>query len=368
MSRPSGFESDHGNLISNDPLCREVTLTSLDSWITPADRFYLRNHFDDIPSIDSSDYTLTIDGAVDNAYSMDFAELKSLPAHETTMVMECAGNSRSYMVPPAEGLQFNHGGVSNATWRGAALSAILDRAGVKDGAVEVLFGGADAGEEEEEGQAFELSFERSLPVGEALADGVIVAYEMNGRPLEEARGFPARLIVPDWYGMASVKWLAQIRAIEEPFDGFFQTRRYVYFNEGDASIAREQVKKLLVKSLIASPRHGEAVDTIRQAISGFAWSGEGSVVQVEVSTDGGHQWAEADLDDQNVPGAWRRWSYDWAPSRPGHFVVMARATDSAGNTQPASVPWNFRGYANNSMHAIAVEVPSGFRPYRSPNP
>jgi DMSO/TMAO reductase YedYZ molybdopterin-dependent catalytic subunit len=238
------------------------------------------------------------------------------------------------------------------------LSDVLSRDKVRETAKEILFEGVDVGEEEEEGETIQLGYARSLPVEVALDADTILAYEMNGEPLQPAHGYPVRLIFPGWYAMASVKWLTRIEVLEEPYQGFFQKRRYVFINEGETERHSWQpVTALRVKSLISRPRHGEVVQPGPYTVSGTAWSGEGEIARIEVSTSGGRDWQEASLVGPSVHTAWRRWELPWNASRPGHYILMVRATDSAGNTQPADIGWNFRGYANNGIHTIAVEVP-----------
>ena len=356
----STAEQSEGLTISDDPLCRETALPSLDTWITPTDRFFVRSHFSTVPDLDATTFSLTLDGAVSDPFAASYDELKAMPSREVLATLECAGNSRSYVTPPAEGLQFRHGAVGNARWKGVSVAELLSKAGVKDTAKEVLFEGADFGEEEEEGETLHLGFERSLPLAKAIEPDTIVAYEMNGRPLELLHGYPCRLIVPGWYGMASVKWLRRIQVLEEPYDGFFQSRRYVHINEGET--ARQPwrpVTSVRVKSLITHPRHGEVVRPGHYTVRGMAWSGEGEIAKVEISVGGEGRWREAHLVGPSVDTAWRQWELSWTVSRPGHFIIEARSTDSAGNSQPESTPWNFRGYVNNGVHVIAVEVPPG---------
>ena len=222
----------------------------------------------------------------------------------------------------------------------------------------MVFTGADYGEEEEAGVAFALRYGRALPLEKALQADTLLAYQMNGAALTPAHGYPLRLIVPGWYGMASVKWLERIEVWDRPFDGFFQKRRYVIINEGlEVSLDRDPVTTLKVKSLITRPRHGEVIKQGPSTIHGLAWSGEGEIEKVEVSTEGGRNWREARLLGQPCPNTWRQWELTWNASQPGHFIFMARAGDTAGNAQPKYIPWNFRGYANNSIHTVAVEVP-----------
>ena len=345
--------------VSDDPLCRESILSSLDTWITPTERFYVRNHFSDVPNLDRAKWKLVIDGEVLQPLALSYADIRMLPSIELVMTMECAGNSRSYVTPPAEGLAFRHGAVSAALWKGVPVNTLLEQAGLKDNAAEVLFEGADYGREEEDGVAFDLHYRRSLPLGKARDSDTLLAYEMNGEELPSDHGFPLRLVVPRWYGMASVKWLTRINVLDKPFDGFFQQRRYVMINEGpEETLEREPVTGLRVKSLITHPRHGEVVQSGSSTIRGFAWSGNGEVSRVEVSSDGGNHWQDATLVGESEPSAWRQWEFVWEAYHSGHFILMARATDSEGNIQPMAIPWNFRGYANNAIHTIAIEVPT----------
>ena len=349
----------HPVLVSADPLCKEAPLTTLDSWITPTERFYIRNHFSEIPSLNVSRWRLVMEGHVHHPLDLSLSDILAQPDKEIAATMECAGNSRSYVTPPAEGLAFGHGAVGTARWRGVPLFLLLNRAGLKETAREVVFTGADYGREEEHGIALDLDYRRSLPLDKALDPETLLAYEMNGEALTPAQGYPLRLMVPRWYGMASVKWLIHIEVRDRPFDGFFQRRRYVFINEGvENSLDREAVTALRVKSLITSPRHGGIIPPGACTIRGLAWSGQGTVERVEVSTDTGHSWRDASLAGEPDPNAWRQWELIWDPPGSGHYILVARATDSAGHTQPAIIPWNFRGYGNNSIHTIAVEVPT----------
>ena len=355
--------------VSEDPCCREASLPSLDTWLTPVERFYVRNHFSNIPQLDTATWRLTVEGEANTPLGLSYDELTRLPHTTVVATLECAGNSRSALVPPGEGLAFRHGAVSTAAWRGVSLRRILLQAGMKETAQAVLFEGADIGSEEEEGQSFELAYQRSLPLEKALHPDTLLAYEMNGTTLTPAHGFPIRLVVPGWYGMASVKWLVQVRVLDRPFDGFFQGRRYVFLNEGGTSEAPpEPVAVLRVKSLITRPRMGEVLPPGAYTIRGFAWSGAGHIHTVEVSTNGGRHWQVTTLSGTPVPNAWRPWEFPWQVSTLGRVILMARATDTAGNTQPSMAPWNYRGYANNSIHVVPVEVASGRFQVEAPEP
>jgi DMSO/TMAO reductase YedYZ molybdopterin-dependent catalytic subunit len=347
------------NTKSEIPAAQETVLTALDTWITPTDRFYIRNHFTETPTLEPTSVELIIDGEVGSPLSLNYQEILKMPATESAVTLECAGNSRSYANPPAEGIQFEHGAVGNAVWKGVPLKDLLITAGLKPSATEILFTGADNGEEEEEGETLQVQYQRSLPVSEALRPLTLVAYEMNGESLSQSHGSPLRLIVPNWYGMASVKWLEKITAIVKPFDGFFQSRRYVHIGEGISHRTEwTPVERIQVKSLVTSPRHGHVIRSKEYSIQGVAWSGEGDIVKVEISTDGERTWSAADLQPNDTSAAWHQWTFPFCDFKPGHYIISARAYDDAGNTQPPSIPWNFRGYANNSIHSIAIEVGS----------
>ena len=275
-------------------MCIETSLPSLDTWITPVDRFYTRSHFSEVPDLDASGYHLKVEGAVSSPLSLSYDELRALPSKVVVATLECAGNSRSYVTPPAEGLSFRHGAVGNARWTGVPVSELLSADMLQGTATEVLFEGSDVGEEEEEGETLQVRYARSLPLEVAFHADTILAYEMNGEPLQPAHGYPVRLIVPGWYAMASVKWLTRIEVLEEPFEGFFQERRYVFINEGETERQSwAPVTALRVKSIISRPRHGEVVQPGLYTIRGNAWSGDREITGVEASTSGGRDWEEA---------------------------------------------------------------------------
>ena len=269
------------------------------------------------------------------------------------MTMECAGNGRTRMTPVPPGHPWELGAVSTARFTGVPLRDVLERAGVDGGAVEVAFAGADAGVTETGPPA---RFERSLPLDRAMDPDVLLAWEMNGEPLPPPHGFPLRLVVPGWYGVASVKWLAEIRVLDAPFDGFFQAERYVY--RGEAGVADgTPVTRMRVRALIAQPGEGERLPAgAATEIRGTAWSGEAPVRRVEVSVDGGATWQDARLGDAESPYAAAPWSLAWTPPHAGRHLLLARATDEAGHVQPLEPVWNELGYGNNVVQRVEVEV------------
>lgn len=354
MSITTSRISEDLKIMSQEPLVAGTSLGSMGDLVTPANSFFVRNHFP-IPQLDSSVWRLSVSGEVERPYSLGLDGLKQLPGKELLVLMECAGNSRSSVQPPIQGLMWDNGAVSTARWSGVTLGSVLALAGLGDGAVEVLLEGADRGKEW--GVDGEMGYAMSLPMEKALHPDTILAYDMNGERLSTEHGYPLRAVVPGWFGMASVKWLTGIRVLSQPFRGFHQSDYYVYVDEGlNNGLPKERVTSLQVKSLVTWPGRGEILTTGRQEIRGMAWSGQGPVTKVEVSTDDGRTWNQANLEYSESPYAWRRWTSSWDASQPGYFLIRARATDQMGNVQPVKAKWNYRGFANNSIHAVPVQV------------
>ncbi len=343
-------------VLSRTPLVAGIPLPSLDGGITPTGRHFIRNHFS-IPQLDISSWSLVVGGEVEKPLRLSSNELRQLPRKDLVALLECAGNSRASVQPPVEGLLWDHGGVGTATWTGVPLRVILELAGLRDTAREVLLQGADRGEEWGNSGG-EMSYAMSLPLEKALHPDTLLAYEMNGEVLFPEHGYPLRLVVPGWYGMTSVKWLVSIQALQRPFEGYHQTVYYVFAKEGVADGSpQERVTSLRVKSLITWPQRGQGLPPGSHAIRGVAWSGHGPVSRVEVTTDNGRTWRPAELEGCLSPYAWQRWKYRWDVDQPGFYLIRARATDGEGNAQPSQAPWNFRGFANNSVHVVPVEIP-----------
>ncbi len=340
--------------LSQSPLVAGTPLGALDHPVIPTESFFIRNHFP-VPSLEAADWKLTVSGAVQKSLSLRYQDLKQLRRKGLTALLECAGNSRAAVQPPIEGLLWDHGGVGTARWAGVSLRTVLEKAGLLSTAMEVLFEGADQGTEH--GEDRQMSYAMSLPLDKALDADTLLAYEMNGETLTPAHGFPLRAIVPGWYGMTSVKWLISIRVLDQPYQGFHQSRYYVFVKEGVKDDGpQERVSSMKVKSLITWPERGQKVPTGRHVIRGIAWSGQGPVIRVEVSIDNGLTWQPAKVNESGSRFAWQQWKFDWDASQIGYFLIRVRATDSGGNCQPKQFDWNFRGFANNSIHAVPVEV------------
>ena len=340
------------NVMSDSPLAAGAALPYLDDRLTATENFFIRNHFA-VPEVDPNDWKLSISGEVESPLSLSHDQILGMHSKEILNLIECAGNSRSTMQPAAEGVQWDHGAVSSASWRGVPLSAILDRAGISASAKDILFNGADHDGEKHGPGA--LNYAMSLPMEKALHPDTMLAFEMNGAPLTPEHGFPIRLLVPGWYGMASVKWLTSVKLITKPNGGFHETDYCVYPADGSES---HRVTKIQVKSLITSPVLREKVPLGRRKIKGVAWSGEGAIAKVEVSTDDAKTWHSADLGSSDSPYSWQHWHYDWEATRTGHHILRVRATDAKGYLQPMQARWNYRGYEVNSVHTVPVTVES----------
>ena len=243
--------------------------------------------------------------------------------------------------------------IGTAEWTGVPLREVIARAGVKPGAVELVFTGLDEGTQ----KGVRHFFGRSLAVAEAERPEILLVWAMNGRPLEPQHGAPLRLIVPGWYGMASVKWLTSIEAVAEPFSGLQQVGSYnVRKDPGDPG---ERVTRIRVRALMTPPGRPDfptlqrVADAGPTTLRGRAWSGDGPVARVEVAVDG--VWADARLEEPVGAFAWRGWSYEWQAT-PGPHELSCRATDASGPSQPLEQDWNVGGYRNNMVQRVRLTV------------
>ena len=323
--------------------------------LTPIGLHYLLVHYD-IPVVDPADWRLEVDGLVERPLSLTLDDLRSRPASEITMTMECAGNGRAHVEPHVVSQPWLYEAVGTARWRGVPVTSVLEEAGVADGALEALFVGLDRGVEGGEEQAYE----RSLPLAHLLASEALLAYEVNGVPLPPQHGYPLRLVVPGWYGMTSVKWLARISLRDEPFDGYQMRHSYrVRYEEDEPG---EPITTIAPRSLMVPPGIPEFTSRDRLLgrgpceLVGRAWSGGAEIVAVDVSTDGGESWSPAELGDAALGRwAWRSWRLSW-DAEPGEHELCCRARDAAGEEQPLAAPWNLGGYKNNAVQRVRVTV------------
>jgi DMSO/TMAO reductase YedYZ molybdopterin-dependent catalytic subunit len=323
--------------------------------ITPVGLHYLLIHYD-VPLVDTSEWTLTINGAVEHPIALTLDELRARTSVELAATMECAGNGRALLDPRPISQPWLTEAVGTARWRGVPLVELLEEAAPSPGAVDVVFAGLDRGVEGE----VEQRYERSLTVADALAAGAILAYEMNGASLPPQHGFPLRLVVPGWYGMTNVKWLAAIDVTEEPFAGYQVASGYRVKQteeEDGRPVTRMRPRSLMVPpGMPEFETRSRIVDAGQVLVEGRAWSGRAPIALVEVSVDGGTTWAEAELTRElEGPWAWCGWSFAW-DAAPGEHVLCCRATDEVGGTQPLEPEWNLGGYENNAVQRVPVLV------------
>lgn len=337
----------------------EFPFHTLDRFIVPNDKFFVRCHFP-VPALEARTWRLNVEGSVARPLELTYVALRQMPSRTVTATLECAGNSRALNVPPLRGVGWQQGAVSNAEWTGVPLAAILERAGVRPGAIDVVLEGADRGEiAADPHPAGPIAYARSLPLAKARQDEVLLAYRMNGVDLPPTHGFPVRALVPGWYGMASVKWLTRIVVTDAPFQGFWQTTDYSYFERVNGLAVQQPITEMQIKSLIAQPRAGETVGANSDVrIHGAAWTGESEVSRVEISTDNGATWNLARLSPpQPRRFAWQLWEYTWrTPANPGRVTLLSRATDARGRVQPVTRDADRRNYMVNHLLPVEVQV------------
>jgi DMSO/TMAO reductase YedYZ molybdopterin-dependent catalytic subunit len=341
--------------VSAEPWNAETDLTRQAGLLTPIAAFYKRNHFP-IPRLALADWRLHISGAVTAPRTLTYADLLALPRRSLVVTLECAGNGRTGFTPAAVGEPWGYGAVSTAEWTGTPLREALAAAAVSfsPSARELVFWGADAGHVDAANAT--LAYARSLPLEVALHPDTLLAYAMNGEPLPAEHGFPLRLIVPGWYGMAAVKWLARIDAVAEPFTGFYQVERYVLTHpeRGDPTVL--PLGAIGVRALFTSPSAGATLRRGPHLLRGLAWSGGAAIAAVEVSGDDGASWQAAELLGPELRYAWRPWELRWEARELGPATLRCRARDALGALQPDAPDWNQLGYANNAVVALPVVI------------
>jgi len=336
----------------------ETPVALLDSWLTPVEHFYVRSHMPTPPGLDAATWTLQIEGEVNTPITLNLDELRKMPSATLTTVLECAGNGRAFFDPPVAGIQWGKGAVGNARWTGVRLGDLLKRAGLKSSGLFVTMNGADRG------LGSQPDFVRQLPIAKATHPDTLVAYEMNGQPIAPLHGFPLRAIVPGWEGAYSIKWLTTVRVIDREFDGFWVATGYRYPTKhvapGTAVDPKDMapLTGLVVKSLITKPLDAGVSAPGRIDVAGFAWAGDHEITRVDVSTDHGATWQPARLVGERAKYAWRRFEYAFDAQRPQSYLIMSRATDASGQTQPLSPPWNPSGYLWNAPDSVRIEVKS----------
>jgi Sulfite oxidase and related enzymes len=342
---------------SEEPLNLEMPFETAESFITSTESFYVRTHFP-IPKIDRDAWWLHVEGEVEKPFAINYEELIKLESRTVPVTLECAGNNRNFLEPKVKGVQWGLGAVGTAEWTGVPLSILLDKALVRPQASEVILEGTDGGMlEDPKSPRGELRFSRSIPLSKARAD-VLLAHKMNGSDLLAGHGFPLRAIVPGWYAMASVKWLQRIIVTGRPFTGYYQTMDYAYWTRRGDIAELTPLTEIQVKAEIAKPVQSETVPANSSVrVYGAAWASDSEIAKVELSTDGGATWSEAKLLGESVQNAWRLWEFDWeTPGVAGKQILVVRATDSLGRTQPVERDRDRGTYMINHLLPITVEV------------
>lgn len=335
-------------MVKAEPFNAETPPDALYEAITPTPLHYVRSNF----SLPDHPGTLTVGGAVERPLTLTVDEIRAMPATTLTVTLECAGNGRIGLMPLPTGEPWAGTAVGTARWTGVPLHQILERAAPRADGVEVSFEGADHGSYK---GGPDIHFVRSLAVRRALdpAAQVLVAWAMNDELLTPDHGAPLRLLVPGWYGMASVKWLARMTVLTEPYAGQFQTVSYQYEWVGRE---REAVTTIRPRAVFTAPAPNVTLPRGPYTVRGKAWSGAGPITTVEVSVDGAGEWRPAQVAPPTGPYEWQEWRFEWAGADPGRHVLRARATDATGASQPDSPEWNRLGYGNNAVQVLSFDV------------
>ena len=366
---PFRIPGKHGLTILNDrPVNAETPPHLLDDAVTPNSRHFVRNNGlvpDAAMAGDARGWTLRIDGEVSNPLALTLDELKRRFDNVTLQLqLECGGNGRAAFNPPVRGNQWTLGAVGCARWTGVRAADLLRTAGLKESAVYTGHYGSDI---HLSGNPDKVVISRGVPIWKMMDRHTLIAFAMNGEPIPAMHGFPVRIVAPGWPGSVSAKWLKRIRIRDRVHDGPKMTgtsyRVPAYPVRPGAKIPEADwriIESMPVKSLITYPRTGTALarDNRMLEVRGHAWAGERAVARVEVSYDFGATWMEAGLDRPANPYAWQNWRARLAFPTRGYYEVWARATDDHGIQQPFAIDWNAKGYLNNSMHRVAVTVPS----------
>lgn len=320
-------------------------------YIVPTELFFVRNNSPVVPRIDHKTWQLKVDGTgVSRPRTFTYDDILSMPSVSITRAIECAGNGRNFFEfshgKKIPGTPWGLGGIGVAEWTGVPLREVLDRAGIKRTARDVMPEGLD-----------EKRISRPMPVEKALAGDTLLVYAMNGQPLLPDHGFPVRMLVPGWVGIGNVKWVGRIGVSESPLYSEYNTKKYVMIGpdyKPNPPALGPVLTTQKVKSAFELPWDGE-ITFGQRLLRGRSWSGEGSITKVEVSTDGGKTWRHARLREPNIEKAWVRWDIDWN-AQPGSYKLRARATDNKGNTQPDHIPFNEEGYLHWAVVTHSIRV------------
>ena len=348
--------------LADRPPNYEAPLEYLRTPITPNDQFFVRYHLSDIPEVKAETYKIALGGdGANGTAELTLDDLKKMPAVEVVAVNQCSGNRRGLSKPHVAGVEWGYGAMGCARWKGARLKDVLEKIGLKKEAVEIFFAGAD-------GPAVDKTpdFVKSIPVWKAVDESTIVAYEMNGQPLQHFNGFPARVVVPDWTGTYWMKHVTSISATSKPFDNFWVKSAYripigkfplIDHFGSQLTDANEPITEMVVNSLITNIEPGQQVPVGRPfEVKGIAWDGGRGIAGVDVSADGGRSWRSATLGADRGRFSFRSFSQSFTPTERGAMTVMARATNRAGSTQTMELILNPAGYHHNVVQRIAVNA------------
>jgi DMSO/TMAO reductase YedYZ molybdopterin-dependent catalytic subunit len=347
-------------LLTDRPPNLETPLKYFRDDITSNEAFFVRWHLGIVPTrIDPGGFELAVAGHVKSELSLSLEDLRTkFEPVSVVAVNQCSGNSRSFFAPRVSGGQWANGAMGNAKWTGVRLKDLLAKAGVKAGAVEVTFKGLDKSP-----APSVPDFIKSLTVDKANDPDVIIAYAMNDKPLPMLNGFPLRLVVPGWFATYWVKALSEMRVTSEPFTGFWMAKAYrvpakrPLLDETPDALAVDTVPigRMVVRSLIVKPEPGEAVKAGQAyELDGIAFDGGSGIKQVEVSTNGGKSWSKAALGPDHGKFSFRRWKQSWTPGGAGEHVILVRATNNDGESQPDQPKWNRSGYGRNVIESLRV--------------
>ena len=347
-------------VINDRPPCLETPWRYFRDDFTPNEAFYVRWHLQMIPTtVDLRTWRLRVGGHVERPLELSLDELRRLDPTSIVAVNQCSGNSRSLAGPRVPGAQWAHGAMGNARWTGVRLSDLLQRAGLKSGAVQVTFNGLD-----EAPLPSVPDFVKALDVENCTQPEVLVAYEMNGAPLPMLNGFPLRLVVPGWYATYWVKALSEVMVLTHPFDGYWMAKAYRIPTTPSATeeplhLAEETVpiNRMNVRSFIVDPEPGASFRVGQPCLlEGIAFDAGNGIRQVEVSFDGGRTWRDADLAADLGRFSFRRWRYTWQPGERGEQIARVRATSNSGETQPTTAGWNRSAFMRNVIEELRLNV------------
>jgi DMSO/TMAO reductase YedYZ molybdopterin-dependent catalytic subunit len=326
---------------------------------TPNERFYVRWHLANIPTVvDPATFRLKIRGHVERALNLTLSELvREFKPVEIAAVNQCSGNSRGFFAPRVAGGQWANGAMGNALWRGVSLKALLDRAGVKAGALQVRFNGLDTGILPQT-----PDFMKSLQVDHSRDGEVMIAYAMNGKPLPLLNGYPLRLVVPGWYATYWVKMLDDIEVLDKPDDNFWMSHAYLIPDTPFADVAPGQqgvktipINRMVPRSFFTNLQNEATLKVGEKTIvRGIAFGGDTGLAKVMLSVDGGSHWQETRLGPDHGKYSFRQWDVDLVPAAPGPQTLMVKAINVAGASQPERANWNGAGFMRNVVESVSI--------------